>query len=443
MKSTMKSALLALSIGLLAGNAMPAFAQEAAQEDMGPLDQQQVYEELNLFGEIFDRIRSEYVDAPNEKELVRAAIQGMLSSLDPHSGYLDPDDYEDVREDTQGTFGGLGIEVQMEDEVIKVISPIDDTPAAEAGVLANDYIVELDGEPVRGKTLDEAVDMMRGEVGTDIDLTIVREGVDEPIKLTITRDIITFRVVRSFTQDNVGVIRLARFTGQAYAGVEDAIKDIKEELGDDLKGLILDLRNNPGGLVDQAVFISDAFLDRGNVLSTRGRSAEENARYDANPDDLDKSVENLQLIVLINGGSASASEIVAGALQDQKRATLVGTRSFGKGSVQSIISLGQNGAMRLTTSRYYTPSGRSIQAAGIMPDIEIFQEVPEELQGRDEIIGEAALDGQIGGGTEDEATTGSSVYVPSDREKDNQLQFAIDLITGEETNEAFPPDPNE
>ncbi|WP_166639005.1 S41 family peptidase [Maritalea mobilis] len=439
----MKSALLALSIGLLAGNAMPAFAQEAAQEDMGPLDQQQVYEELNLFGEIFDRIRSEYVDAPNEKELVRAAIQGMLSSLDPHSGYLDPDDYEDVREDTQGTFGGLGIEVQMEDEVIKVISPIDDTPAAEAGVLANDYIVELDGEPVRGKTLDEAVDMMRGEVGTDIDLTIVREGVDEPIKLTITRDIITFRVVRSFTQDNVGVIRLARFTGQAYAGVEDAIKDIKEELGDDLKGLILDLRNNPGGLVDQAVFISDAFLDRGNVLSTRGRSAEENARYDANPDDLDKSVENLQLIVLINGGSASASEIVAGALQDQKRATLVGTRSFGKGSVQSIISLGQNGAMRLTTSRYYTPSGRSIQAAGIMPDIEIFQEVPEELQGRDEIIGEAALDGQIGGGTEDEATTGSSVYVPSDREKDNQLQFAIDLITGEETNEAFPPDPNE
>lgn len=443
MKSTMKSALLALSIGLLAGSALPAFAQEAAQEDMGPLDQQQVYEELNLFGEIFDRIRSEYVDAPNEKELVRAAIQGMLSSLDPHSGYLDPDDYEDVREDTQGTFGGLGIEVQMEDEVIKVISPIDDTPAAEAGVLANDYIVELDGEPVRGKTLDEAVDMMRGEVGTDIDLTIVREGVDEPIKLTITRDIITFRVVRSFTQDNVGVIRLARFTGQAYAGVEDAIKDIKEELGDDLKGLILDLRNNPGGLVDQAVFISDAFLDRGNVLSTRGRSAEENARYDANPDDLDKSVEDLQLIVLINGGSASASEIVAGALQDQKRATLVGTRSFGKGSVQSIISLGQNGAMRLTTSRYYTPSGRSIQAAGIMPDIEIFQEVPEELQGRDEIIGEAALDGQIGGGTEDEATTGSSVYVPSDREKDNQLQFAIDLITGEETNEAFPPDPNE
>ncbi|WP_036221315.1 S41 family peptidase [Maritalea myrionectae] len=437
----MKSALLALSIGLFAGAAAPAFAQEATQENEGPLEQQQVYEELNLFGEIFDRIRSEYVDAPNEKELVRAAIQGMLTSLDPHSGYLDPDDYADVREDTQGTFGGLGIEVQMEDEVIKVISPIDETPAAEAGVLANDYIVELDGEPVRGKSLDQAVELMRGEVGTDIELTIIREGVEEPITLTITRDVITFQVVRSFTQDNVGIIRLARFTGQAYAGVEKAINDIQEELGDDLEGIILDLRNNPGGLVDQAVFISDAFLSRGNVLSTRGRSAEENSRYDANPDDLDKRVENLDMIVLINGGSASASEIVAGALQDQKRATLVGTRSFGKGSVQSIISLGQNGAMRLTTSRYYTPSGRSIQAAGIVPDIEIFQDVPDELKGRDEIIGEAALDGQIGGGTEDEATTGSSVYVPSDREKDNQLQFAIDLITGEKTNEAFPPDP--
>lgn len=441
MKPTMKSALLALSIGLFAGAAAPSFAQEATQENEGPLEQQQVYEELNLFGEIFDRIRSEYVDAPNEKELVRAAIQGMLTSLDPHSGYLDPDGYADVREDTQGTFGGLGIEVQMEDEVIKVISPIDETPAAEAGVLANDYIVELDGEPVRGKSLDQAVELMRGEVGTDIVLTIVREGADEPISITITRDVITFQVVRSFTQDNVGVIRLARFTGQAYAGVEKAINDIQAELGDDLKGLILDLRNNPGGLVDQAVFISDAFLARGNVLSTRGRSEEENARYDANPDDLDRQVKDLQMIVLINGGSASASEIVAGALQDQKRATLVGTRSFGKGSVQSIISLGQNGAMRLTTSRYYTPSGRSIQAAGILPDVEIFQDVPDELKGRDEIIGEAALDGQIGGGTEDEATTGSSVYVPSDREKDNQLQFAIDLITGEKTNEAFPPDP--
>lgn len=413
-----------------------AIAQEISA---GPLNDDEVYQELNLFGEIFDRIREEYVDAPNERELVRAAIQGMLSSLDPHSGYLDPENFADVREDTQGTFGGLGIEVILENEVIKVVSPIDETPAARAGVLAGDLIVELDGEKVLGQSLDQAVEKMRGEIGTDIVLTIIREGVSEPIKITITRDIISFRVVRTSIRDNVGVVRLARFTGQAYAGIEDGIRELHEELGDDLKGLILDLRNNPGGLVDQAVYISDAFLARGNILSTRGRTDEENTRYDANPDDLDKLIADIPLIVLVNGGSASASEIVAGALQDQKRATLVGTRSFGKGSVQSIIPLGANGAMRLTTSRYYTPSGRSIQAAGIIPDIEIFQDVPEELQGRDEIIGEAALDGQIGGGTEEEATTGSSVYVPGDPDKDNQLKFAVDLINGLETNEAFPP----
>ena len=432
-----KHALKAFGLTLMLTLFSPfVYAQEA---ETNALSDEEVYRELNLFGEIFDRIREEYVDAPNERELVRAAIRGMLTSLDPHSDYLDPEDYEEVREDTAGTFGGLGIEVIMENEVIKVVSPIDETPAARAGVLANDYIVELDGEPVRGLGLDQAVDKMRGEVGTNIVLTIVREGLSEPIEIEITRDIITFRVVRKSVRDNVGVIRLARFTGQAYAGVEDAVRDLHDELGDDLKGLILDLRNNPGGLVDQAVFISDAFLGRGNILSTRGRTEEENTRYDANPDDLDKLVADVPLIVLVNGGSASASEIVAGALQDQARATLVGTRSFGKGSVQSIISLGANGGMRLTTSRYYTPSGRSIQAAGIQPDIEIFQDIPDEFQGRDEIIGEAALDGQIGGGTEDEATTGSSVYVPGDPDKDNQLKYAVDLILGNETHEAYPP----
>lgn len=435
MKSGIVRALW-LSTVMITTSTVGAIAQEISA---GPLNDDEVYQELNLFGEIFDRIREEYVDAPNERELVRAAIQGMLSSLDPHSGYLDPENFADVREDTQGTFGGLGIEVILENEVIKVVSPIDETPAARAGVLAGDLIVELDGEKVLGQSLDQAVEKMRGEIGTDIVLTIIREGVSEPIKITITRDIISFRVVRTSIRDNVGVVRLARFTGQAYAGIEDGIRELHEELGDDLKGLILDLRNNPGGLVDQAVYISDAFLARGNILSTRGRTDEENTRYDANPDDLDKLIADIPLIVLVNGGSASASEIVAGALQDQKRATLVGTRSFGKGSVQSIIPLGANGAMRLTTSRYYTPSGRSIQAAGIIPDIEIFQDVPEELQGRDEIIGEAALDGQIGGGTEEEATTGSSVYVPGDPDKDNQLKFAVDLINGLETNEAFPP----
>lgn len=435
MKSSIFQALW-LSLVLMIVGAVGAQAQEEAA---GPLSDDEVYQELNLFGEIFDRIREEYVDAPNERELVRAAIQGMLTSLDPHSGYLDPDNFEDVREDTQGTFGGLGIEVIMENEVIKVVSPIDETPAARAGVLAGDFIVELDGAEVRGLSLDQAVDKMRGEVGTDIDLTIIREGVDEPVNIKITRDIITFRVVRTSVRENVGVVRLARFTGQAYAGIEDGIRELHEELGDDLKGLILDLRNNPGGLVDQAVYISDAFLARGNILSTRGRTDDENTRYDANADDLDKLIADIPLIVLVNGGSASASEIVAGALQDHKRATLVGTRSFGKGSVQSIIPLGANGAMRLTTSRYYTPSGRSIQAAGITPDIEVFQDVPEELQGRDEIIGEAALEGHIDGGTESEATTGSSVYVPGDPDKDNQLKFAVDLINGVETNEAYPP----
>ena len=435
MKSSIFQALW-LSLVLMIVGAVGAQAQEEAA---GPLSDDEVYQELNLFGEIFDRIREEYVDAPNERELVRAAIQGMLTSLDPHSGYLDPDNFEDVREDTQGTFGGLGIEVIMENEVIKVVSPIDETPAARAGVLAGDFIVELDGIEVRGLSLDQAVDKMRGEVGTVIDLTIIREGVDEPVNIKITRDIITFRVVRTSVRENVGVVRLARFTGQAYAGIEDGIRELHEELGDDLNGLILDLRNNPGGLVDQAVYISDAFLARGNILSTRGRTDDENTRYDANADDLDKLIADIPLIVLVNGGSASASEIVAGALQDHKRATLVGTRSFGKGSVQSIIPLGANGAMRLTTSRYYTPSGRSIQAAGITPDIEVFQDVPEELQGRDEIIGEAALEGHIDGGTESEATTGSSVYVPGDPDKDNQLKFAVDLINGVETNEAYPP----
>jgi len=439
MKSSVIRALW-LSFLLITAGATSAVAQE---EDLGPLSDDEVYQELNLFGEIFDRIREEYVDAPNERELVRAAIQGMLTSLDPHSGYLDPDNFEDVREDTQGTFGGLGIEVIMENEVIKVVSPIDETPAARAGVLAGDFIVELDGIEVRGLSLDQAVDKMRGEIGTDIELTIVREGVSDPVKIQITRDIITFQVVRTSVRENVGVIRLARFTGQAYAGIEDGIRELHEELGDDLTGIVFDLRNNPGGLVDQAVYISDAFLARGNILSTRGRTDEENTRFDANADDLDKLIADIPLIILINGGSASASEIVAGALQDQKRATLIGTRSFGKGSVQSIIPLGANGAMRLTTSRYFTPSGRSIQAAGITPDIEVFQDVPEELQGRDEIIGEAALDGHIDGGTEEEATTGSSVYVPGDPDKDNQLKFAVDLINGVETNEAFPPKSDE
>lgn len=405
-----------------------------------PRTEEEIYQDLSFFGEVFDRIRREYVDAPDEQTLLRAAINGMLTSLDPHSGYLDPKMFEDVQEDTSGQFGGLGIEVTMEEGVIKVISPIDDTPASRAGVLANDYIVELDGKSVQGMLLDDAVKLMRGPIGSKIKITVIREGATEPLYFELARDVIAQRVVRFTMEGDVAVLRLARFTEQAYPGIQKAIKDIYEQRkGVAPKGIILDLRNNPGGLVDQAVYVSDAFLKQGSVVLTRGRTEDEATRYDAKPDDLDAKIADVPLIVLINGGSASAAEIVAGALQDHKRATLVGTRSFGKGSVQSIIHLGANGGIRLTTARYFTPSNRSIQAAGIRPDIEIRENVPAEFAGRDEILGEAGLSGQIGGGTEEEAKTGSSVYVPANKDEDTQLQYAIKLILGTETNEAYPP----
>ncbi|UJW84155.1 S41 family peptidase [Devosia sp. SL43] len=418
-----------------------------AEEAAAPRDPLEIYADLNLFGEIFDRIRAEYVDPPDEQELIRAAIQGMLTSLDPHSGYLPPADYDDMREDTSGEFGGLGIEVTMEEGVIKVVSPIDDTPAAKAGIMANDFIVEIDGVQVQGQTLDDSVAKMRGPIGTSVKLTVVREGVDAPLTFELNRAVIAMRAVRWSMEGgeeegtgDVAVLRLSRFSEQAFVGIEKALKDIYAARdGVAPKGIILDLRNNPGGLVDQSVYVADAFLKQGAVVLTRGRIPEESARYDAQPDALDAQIADVPLVVLINGGSASASEIVAGALQDHKRATLVGTRSFGKGSVQSIISLGPDGAMRLTTARYYTPNNRSIQALGITPDIEIKQVVPEEFQGRDEIIGEAGLAGHITIEGQEETSVGSSVYVPVEKSEDTQLQYAIRLIDGEETNEAFPP----
>lgn len=411
--------------------------EEKAEAPRDPLE---VYADLNLFGEIFDRIRAEYVDAPDEQELIRAAIQGMLTSLDPHSGYLPPADYDEMREDTSGEFGGLGIEVTMEEGVVKVVSPIDDTPAAKAGILANDLIIAIDDVQVQGLTLDDAVAKMRGPLGTSVKITIAREGVPDPLEFELTRATIAMRAVRWSMEGDVAVLRLSRFSEQAFVGIQKAIKDIYAERKDvPPKGIILDLRNNPGGLVDQSVYVADAFLKQGAVVLTRGRVPEESARYDAQPDALDAQLADVPLVVLINGGSASASEIVAGALQDHKRATLVGTRSFGKGSVQSIISLGPDGAMRLTTARYYTPNNRSIQALGIVPDIEIRQVVPEELQGRDEIIGEAGLAGHITVEGQEENTVGSSVYVPAEKADDTQLQYAIRLINGEETNPAYPP----
>ncbi|CAN0512456.1 unnamed protein product, partial [Laminaria digitata] len=371
-----RASMFALAIGLVAAPlalyapALIAQDQAAVEDPATTRSNDEIYSDLTLFGEVFDRIRAEYVEAPDERALIHAAIQGMLTSLDPHSGYLEPIDYADVQQDTSGQFGGLGIEVTMEEGIIKVVSPIDETPAARAGILSNDYIIELDGQQVLGMTLDEAVGMMRGPVGSKIKLTVVREGRDQPLDFELSRDIIAMRAVRWSLEEDVGVLRLSRFSEQAYVGIQKAIDDIFEEReGEAPKGLILDLRNNPGGLVDQAVYVSDAFLKQGAVVMTRGRAEQESARYDARPDDLDARIASIPLVVLINGGSASAAEIVAGALQDHKRATLVGTRSFGKGSVQSIISLGANGAMRLTTARYFTPNNRSIQAAGIYPDI--------------------------------------------------------------------------
>jgi carboxyl-terminal processing protease len=414
----------------------------AAEKAAAPRDPLEIYSDLALFGQIFDRIRAEYVDPPDEKELIRAAIQGMLTSLDPHSGYLPPVDYSDMRESTSGEFSGLGIEVTMEEGVVKVVSPIDETPAFRAGILPNDLIVQIDGEAVQGLTLDEAVSKMRGPIGTSVKITVLREGVNEPFEFELTRETVPLRAVRwslEGEEGKVALLRLSSFSEQAFVGIQSAIEKIYEELGEAPAGIILDLRNNGGGLVDQSVFVADAFLKQGAVVLTRGRGPDESDRYDAQADALDAKLADVPMVVLINGGSASASEIVAGALQDHKRATLVGTRSFGKGSVQAIIPLGPDGAMRLTTSRYYTPANRSIQALGISPDIEVRQVVPEEFQGRDEIIGEAALSGHITIEGQEEATVGSSVYVPVDKAEDTQLQYAIALVEGRETDPAYPP----
>lgn len=400
------------------------------------------YRQLALFGDVFERVRSIYVTEPDEEKLVESAINGMLTSLDPHSSYLNPKDFSDMRVQTRGEFGGLGIEVTMENELVKVIAPIDGTPASEAGVLAGDLIYQIDGENIRGLTLQQAVEKMRGPVNTPIELKIQREGAEGPIEITIIRDVIKVRSVRwRVERDNVGYVDINSFTEQTYSGLEEAIGKIKEDVGADaVKGYVIDLRLNPGGLLDQAVNVSDAFLDRGEIVSTRGRQENDITRYSARAGDL---TEGKPVIVLINGGSASAAEIVAGALQDHKRATILGSRSFGKGSVQTIFQLGGNGALRLTTALYYTPSNTSIQAKGISPDIEVKQPLPDELKGRVESAGESKLRGHINGEEEDDSGSGSSAYVPPDPKDDIQLNYALDLILGQKKAEGkFPPDPN-
>ncbi|MBO9126156.1 MULTISPECIES: S41 family peptidase [unclassified Rhizobium] len=397
------------------------------------------YKELSVFGDVFERVRAQYVTPPAEDKLIENAINGMLSSLDPHSSYMNAKDAADMQTQTKGEFGGLGIEVTMEDELVKVITPIDDTPAAKAGVLAGDYISEIDGQSVRGLKLEDAVEKMRGAINTPIKLTLIRKGADKPIELTIVRDVVAVQAVKSRVEDDVGYLRIISFTEKTYPDMEKAIEKIKKTVpADKLKGYVLDLRLNPGGLLDQAIQVSDALLQRGEVVSTRGRNPDETRRFNAGPGDL---TDGKPVIVLINGGSASASEIVAGALQDLRRATVLGTRSFGKGSVQTIIPLGENGALRLTTALYYTPSGRSIQGTGITPDIKVEEPLPDDLKGKMVTEGESALRGHIKGQSETDEGSGSVAYVPPDPKDDVQLNYALDLLRGKKTDPSFPPNP--
>ena len=428
-------------LGMVAGVALTLFAMQPrtvlsgmSAKAAGNAD---TYRQLNLFGDVFERVRADYVEKPDDSKLVESAINGMLAGLDPHSSFMDSKSFRDMQVQTRGEFGGLGIEVTMEDGLVKVVAPIDDTPAAKAGVLANDIITHLDDEAVQGLTLNQAVEKMRGPVNTKIRLKIMRKGQDKPVEISITRDVIRVRAVRSRQEgEDVAYIRVSQFNEQTTENLKKAMSDLNTQIPENkLKGYVVDLRNNPGGLLDQAISVSDIFLEKGEIVSTRGRNAEETQRFNARPGDLTKGKP---VIVLINGGSASASEIVAGALQDHKRATVLGTRSFGKGSVQTIIPLGSgNGALRLTTARYYTPSGKSIQAKGISPDIEVLQDVPEELKARTDTKGESSLRGHLKADGDEQ--TGSQSYVPPDPANDKALKMATDLLRGVVTNSAFPP----
>ena len=425
---------LASAAAIMAFLAVPvaytAWSQDKADPKAAGGDKSELYQQLNLFGDVLERVRRDYVEPVEEKTLIENAINGMLSALDPHSSYMNPKTYKDMQVQTKGEFGGLGIEVTMEDGVIKVVSPIDDTPAARAGVLPGDIITHLDGEPVLGLTLAEAVDKMRGPANTEIKLTI-RRGNKEPFDVVVKRDVIKVESVRSRALDDIGYVRVTSFTEQTDQGFKKAVEKLKSDMGSGMKGLILDLRNNPGGLLDQAIAVSDDFLDKGEIVSTRGRNSDDVQRTNARPGDI---AEGLPIVLLINGGSASASEIVAGALQDHRRAILLGTRSFGKGSVQTIIPLPGHGAMRLTTARYYTPSGRSIQAKGIDPDIVVEQELPPELQTKapQRAPSEATLPRHLkNDGKDVRESTGSSSYVPREADQDTQLQYALKMLRGE------------
>ena len=433
----MKNLILAVFLGGTLGifSAVKLAGPVLAENNSGKAD---VYEQLDLFGDIFDRIRSEYVEEVDAKELIEAAINGMLTSLDPHSGYLPPVDAEKMREQTRGEFGGLGIEVTQEEGFVKVVSPIDGTPADEAGMEAGDFITHVDGESVLGLTMNEAVERMRGPVGSEIIITVVREGEVEPFDVTIIRDFIKLTAARVRTEGKSVVIRVTTFNDNTLDNIRDGLDKELENAGglENINGVIIDLRNNPGGLLSQAIRVSDAFLDKGEIVSTRGRDPEEGDRYNATPGDL---IDGKPIVVLINGGSASASEIVAAALKDHRRGIVVGTKSFGKGSVQTVMPLRKQSAMRLTTARYYSPSGRSIQNLGVTPDIIVEQprrRAEDEEEGF-KFRSESDLRGSL---SNDSLTEDEIQQIEEDRAKaekaaelrnaDYQLAYAIDILTG-------------
>ena len=449
----MKKFLYAALSGTVAGVLLttqvagPLVAQETAKPTS-------VYEQLDLFGDIFERIRSQYVEQVDERKLIEAAINGMLTSLDPHSNYLSAEDFADMRAQTRGEFGGLGIEVTQEDGFVKVVSPIDGTPAAEAGIEAGDYITQVNGENVQGLTLDQAVNLMRGPVGSEIVITIARKGKEEPFDVTIIRDTIKVAAVKTRLEDNTVVLRVTTFSDQTFSDLEAGIKASVAEAGgmDKVNGFVLDLRNNPGGLLTQAISVSDAFLEKGEIVSTRGRNPQDSERFNAEPGDM---AMGKPVVVLINGGSASASEIVTGALQDHHRAIVVGTKSFGKGSVQTVIPLKGEAAMRLTTARYYTPSGRSIQSLGISPDIVVEQPArdpaaTDDTKAADGAADEAAAaaearrirsEADLRGSLSNDSMTDDEKKVLEDEQAkaletakrrldDYQMAYAIDIIKG-------------
>eukprot|EP01093_Parvamoeba_rugata_P015517 TRINITY_DN5464_c0_g1_i2.p1 TRINITY_DN5464_c0_g1~~TRINITY_DN5464_c0_g1_i2.p1 ORF type:complete len:435 (+),score=105.35 TRINITY_DN5464_c0_g1_i2:482-1786(+) len=421
---TSRLAVLALATGMTFGLASPSLAQSSTSSA-------ETYRLLNLFGDVFEQVKAKYVEEVDDKQLIEAAINGMLTSLDPHSSYLNMDNFEEMQVDTRGEFGGLGIEVTMEDGFVKVIAPIYDTPAEKAGLQPGDFITHIDGTAIRGMTLNDAVEMMRGKVNTDIVLTIIRKGEQAPFDVTLTRAVIKIQSVRAEAKDDIGYIRITKFNEQTFSGLQRAIGDMRDQIGPEIKGLVIDLRNNPGGLLDQAISVSDAFLDKGEIVSTRPRDTQNTERYNARSGDL---AEGLPIVVLINDGSASASEIVAGALQDHRRAVIMGTRSFGKGSVQTILPMPGNVALRLTTARYYTPSGKSIQEVGIVPDIIVPQARVESIES-DTRRSEASLNGALR--NEDAATTDAEKDANSRRDEaeqlaidDYQLSRALDMIRG-------------